>query len=251
MPGREPPLPRVGALQGVFDLAIGKYDIVVETGPSSATQRRETVEVLGDLVRSNPEMMQVAGDLLVKNIDGLKDADELSRRLKALLPPQVRDDGEAQIPPQVQEQMQQLEQALGEVTQELEKERSANLKGAGEVEKAKVQMAQIDLDRARLPKEEMLAQAELVNKQIQLEQSRRQGDAETAVAEATAGEKNANASIMNGFADATQMLTAAAGALSMAAQQMGGPKVKRGRAMRGPNGETQIEIVEGPVTPVA
>jgi hypothetical protein len=247
-PGQEPNPPKIGALQGVFDLTMGKYDLTVETGPSYTTQRAETAAVVGELIRANPDMMQICGDLLVSNLD-LKEGEEIARRMKKMLPPQLQDNGQETIPPQVQQKMQEMEQALGELTEQLQQEKSANLKGAGEVEKAKVQHEQIELDRARLPKEEMLAQAELISKQIQLRQTELTGQAQVAESTASAGEKNASASMLNEVTAAATALQHAAQTLAMAAQAnaitSAAPKRKR-MTVQKINGAYVGESVEVP-----
>lgn len=180
-PGQQPKLPRIGALDGVFDLAMGKYDVIVDDGPSSKTERRETVEILGDLVRSNPAIMQVAGDLLVKNIDGLKDADELARRLKAMLPPNLQDDSKQQIPPQVQAAMQQHEQMIQALTEENQKLKQDEIGKAATIAKAQSDKDKNDIERqktalamARVPIEADQAARELIlaEKDLLLTQAR-------------------------------------------------------------------------------
>lgn len=63
------------------DITVGKYDVVVSTGPSYATQRQESAQALLQLVQSVPEQMAVALDLIVRNMD-FKDSDELESRLR-------------------------------------------------------------------------------------------------------------------------------------------------------------------------
>ena len=62
------------------------------------------------ILQAAPQLMQVAGDLLVKNLDW-PGADELAERLKKTIPPELQDEEEQQIPPQVQQAMQQMEQS--------------------------------------------------------------------------------------------------------------------------------------------
>lgn len=93
----------------VFDLSIGKYDLTVEAGPSFTTQREEMVSALTDLIRAYPPAAPVVGDILIRNMD-IQGAEEISERLKALLPPQLQgQDPQAQ---QAQQAVQQLQQAL-------------------------------------------------------------------------------------------------------------------------------------------
>lgn len=63
------------------DITVGKYDVVVTTGPSYSTQRQEAAQMLQSLVQSAPQQMAVALDLIVRNMD-FKDADELEARLR-------------------------------------------------------------------------------------------------------------------------------------------------------------------------
>lgn len=68
------------------DITVGKYDIVVTTGPSYATQRQESATHLLQMVQAMPQQMAIAADLIVQNMD-FKDADELADRLRKTLPP--------------------------------------------------------------------------------------------------------------------------------------------------------------------
>ena len=74
-----------------------------------------------DLSRSSPQLMQVAGDLLVKNMDW-PGAQDVADRLKKTLPPGLADDPNAQkkpLPPEVQAQMSQMGQMIDKLTGEL------------------------------------------------------------------------------------------------------------------------------------
>ncbi len=68
------------------DITAGKYDVVVTTGPSYATQRQESAQQLLQLVQSMPQQMGLAADLIIENMD-FKGADELAGRLRKGLPP--------------------------------------------------------------------------------------------------------------------------------------------------------------------
>src|SRR6201996_1360063 len=70
------------------DLGRGRYDLTVETGPSFATRREEAASQMLQLLQAYPAAAPILGDLLARNLDW-PDADEVARRLKALLPPQV------------------------------------------------------------------------------------------------------------------------------------------------------------------
>lgn len=93
----------------VFDLAVGKYDLTVEAGPSFTSQREEMVTTLTQLIQAYPPAAPVVGDILVRNMD-IQGAEEISERLKALLPPQLQ--GQNPQEQQAQQAVQQLQQAL-------------------------------------------------------------------------------------------------------------------------------------------
>lgn len=70
------------------DLGRGRYDLTVETGPSFATRREEAASQMLQLLQAYPAAAPILGDLLARNLDS-PEADEVARRLKALLPPQI------------------------------------------------------------------------------------------------------------------------------------------------------------------
>lgn len=93
----------------INDLTIGKYDIVVESGPSYATKRLEAAETMMQFVQAQPQLAPIIGDLIAKNMDW-PGADKIAERLTAMLPPQLQaleQDGQQQLPPEVQGMIQQ------------------------------------------------------------------------------------------------------------------------------------------------
>lgn len=115
------------------DLKVGEYAVVVEAGPSYATKQETTRETLMSLVQSFPPMMQMAGDLIVGNID-FPDADKLAQRLKVMLPPQIQQQIQAEenpqgpppLPPEVQQQMQGMQQQMQEMGQGIQQLQQEN-----------------------------------------------------------------------------------------------------------------------------
>ena len=107
-------------VEKVFDLSVGAYDVTVDVGPSYASKRQEAVEAMLELSRAYPTLMQVAGDLLVKNMDW-PGAQEIAERLKKTLPPSIAesDDREGQIPDAARQQMQAMGQQIEQLTQAL------------------------------------------------------------------------------------------------------------------------------------
>lgn len=104
------------AVEKIYDLTVGKYDVTVQAGPSFTSRREEAANQMIELIRAYPAAAPVIGDLLAKNLDW-PGADEVAQRLAALLPPQVNGgDPQAQA---AQAQIAQLSQALAAAKAEI------------------------------------------------------------------------------------------------------------------------------------
>jgi len=79
------------AIDSIYDLRVGKYDVTVKAGPSYTTQREESRESMIALLQAFPQAASVTGDLLVESMDW-PNADAFAKRLKAILPPGVIDE---------------------------------------------------------------------------------------------------------------------------------------------------------------
>jgi len=73
----------------IYNLNVGKYDVSVFTGPSYSAKRQEAVEMQSRLIDARPELMNLMGDILFKNMDA-PGSEEISERLKTLLPPEIQ-----------------------------------------------------------------------------------------------------------------------------------------------------------------
>lgn len=104
----------------IYNLGVGCYDVLATVGPSYTTKRQEAVDSMTQILQMNPQLFQVIGDIFVKSQDW-PGADEMAKRLKTMLPPQVAQanasEDENQIPPQAQAMIQQLQQKLQEGAQ--------------------------------------------------------------------------------------------------------------------------------------
>lgn len=103
----------------IYNPGIGKYDVVVSTGPSFSTKRQEAGAAMQQMTQANPELWHVIGDLLVKNMDW-PGAEEMAKRMKATLLPAVVEADTSDIPPQVMAQMQQQKQQIDQLGQHLQ-----------------------------------------------------------------------------------------------------------------------------------
>ena len=107
----------------IYDLSVGTYDVVVSVGPSYQTKRQEAAAAQIELIKAFPNIMAVAGDILVGNQDW-PGAREIAKRMKALLPPALQDDPNADPETrlaQAQGQIQSLSQQHQALTVELNK----------------------------------------------------------------------------------------------------------------------------------
>lgn len=105
----------------IYDLGAGRYDVAMTVGPSATTKRQVAGELLMELTRAYPQLMQVAGDVIIKTLD-IPGAREIGERLKKLLPPEIQEnDEEMPVPPQVQQQLAQASQMIDALSQEVEK----------------------------------------------------------------------------------------------------------------------------------
>jgi hypothetical protein len=118
-------------VQKIFNPNIGSFDVVIDTGPSYQTQRQEAAASLTELASRNPQLMQVAGDIIMRAYD-FPFSEELAERLAKTLPPGIADDkGQPQLPPEVQQHLQQMQDHVQQLGQALQGASSelAKLKG--------------------------------------------------------------------------------------------------------------------------
>lgn len=158
-----------GAISRIFNPNVGFYDVYVTTGPSYTTRRVEAAEAMTQMVQANPELWAVIGDQIVKSMDW-PGAEEMAERLKMTLIPPVqqmlgKDEGEPEIPPQVQaamdqmqQQMQQMDQALQGQGAELEKAQEELRKAQLQAESEKSQRIKVDTENYVLKETQRIEQ---------------------------------------------------------------------------------------------
>jgi hypothetical protein len=66
-PDTNGPLP--DGSERIYDLAAGRYDVAVDTGPSFTTRREESAQQMVEMIRAYPDAAPIIGDLLVKALD--------------------------------------------------------------------------------------------------------------------------------------------------------------------------------------
>lgn len=126
------------AIQALHDLTAGKYDLTVSAGPSYTTQREEAATQMTELIRAYPDAAPLIGDLLAKNLDW-PGADEIAKRFAA------QNGQDAEIPPQLQQQIEQGQQLIEQLKKELEA-----VKADKSIEAGKLQVEQFEAETDRM-----------------------------------------------------------------------------------------------------
>lgn len=105
------------------NLAVGRYDVSVSTGPAYATRRSEAAESMMQFIQTAPQQAALVMDIIAENMDWPK-SDEFAARLRKTLPPGIvepdDDDEEAQQAQQAAMQQAQKQAQLAEAQQQLE-----------------------------------------------------------------------------------------------------------------------------------
>lgn len=146
----------------IIDLTSGKYNVIVDPGPSFTTQRQEAREGMVDFAAAIPGAGQLMGDMIASNSDW-PNADALSKRLKFLLPPEIRqaeemeqaqEGGEQKFDPmQIQRMIQQASQKA--VAQFIQSAEGQKLMMENEKHKALAETAntRLEIERVKTARE--------------------------------------------------------------------------------------------------
>jgi hypothetical protein len=118
-PTQQEPVRKIQNQEGIvidkiYNPSVGKYDVVVATGPGYATKRQEALEAMAQLLQGNPQLWAVAGDLFVKNMDW-PGAQEMAKRFAKTIDPKLM--GDAEDNPALQAAQQQMQAMAAELDQ--------------------------------------------------------------------------------------------------------------------------------------
>ena len=100
------------------DVTVGEYDVVMDTGPGYNSKRIEAVNSMMPMLSADPNLMNVAGDLIFRNMD-FPGAETIADRLAAANPLAQIDD-KSNVPPQVQMQLAQSQKTIQDLQQQLQ-----------------------------------------------------------------------------------------------------------------------------------
>ena len=108
-------------IEKIYNPNVGTYDVQVSSGPSYMTRKQEAMDMMGQILQTNPALWSVAGDLFVENMDWPGSA-EMAKRFQKMLDPKVLqntdESPEAQVMRQQMNQMaDQMEQTTAMIQQ--------------------------------------------------------------------------------------------------------------------------------------
>lgn len=203
-------------IQRIFNPQLGRYDVVINTGPTYQTQRQEGFAAMIELASRDPSLMQKAGDLIVRASD-FPMAEQLANRLEKTLPPGLADDkpGQPKQDPQAQMMIQQMDQAIQAMDQEMQElaeenqkltQELANKQGEIAVSTDEVVVKDKEADAKMLEAQaaDKEAEAKLIEAQADLLRAQKEG-----VEIPTEGENEAFAAIERRLVELAQAMTIA------------------------------------------
>ena len=153
--GNERPTRQGEQAQGIYDLGAGKYDVVCDVGASYSSKRQETADKLIELIRAQPELLDVTGDLLFDALD-LPLGKEIADRIRTNMnPAMLGDDPQAA-------KLQEAAQALGAMQEQLKNyEAALQEKQDNTAFDQNIKMKELELDREKLAVDAQKTAAEI------------------------------------------------------------------------------------------
>jgi hypothetical protein len=151
------------AVLQIFNPNVGKYDVIVTTGPGYETKRQQSLAVMSDLIQTNPELWKIAGDLFVKSID-MPEADRIAERLQRAIDPKLLEDSQmSPILKAAQDQNEQLTAQLQQMQQMLQNAHNSLDAKEVQVKEFEAQVKAYDAETKRIS----ATQAGMTHAQIQ------------------------------------------------------------------------------------
>lgn len=103
----------------IYNLGVGRYDVVVTTGPNFVNKQQEQLATLLDLTKADPQIMPVVADLIAKKT-GADDVVERLRMIEPLKSLLQKPGDPAQAMQQAQAQLQAFKQQHDLLTKQVE-----------------------------------------------------------------------------------------------------------------------------------
>lgn len=165
------------------DLTIGAYDVVAQMGPSFTTRREEAREGMVSFVQAAPQAAPIILDLIAKAQDWPM-ADDIAKRIRTQLPPNILQMEELEkqgaTPEQIQQLMQQQAQNQPPPPEVMKMQIDAQAKQADQQIQVEKAQADIQLKQAEIAMQERAAERQAQLEMAKLEQEARFKEAELA-----------------------------------------------------------------------
>lgn len=148
------------AIIAMHDLATGKYDVVVKSGPSFTTRREEAAYQMQEMIRAFPASAPVIGPAMARNLDWPQ-ADDIAEKLEKMVGGE-----QPEIPPELQQAIEQGQAQIQQLQTENEQLKSdQGIKQAG----VQIDAAKVRVDETKAQADMLRAQADLMNAQTEKE----------------------------------------------------------------------------------
>ena len=133
-----------GSDEKINDLSLGRYDVDISTGPSYETKRIEAVNSMTSFMQAVPDSAPMLADLIAKNMDW-PGAEQIARRLQAMLPPEVlkADENGDEVPPAIVAQLNEMGKVIKDLQGALQEQLGLN---AELIDKARIEDRKLDID---------------------------------------------------------------------------------------------------------
>ncbi len=159
-----------------YSLSKGKYTVKVTTGASFSTMRQEAAEAYQQIVSSQPELMQIMGDILFKYMD-FPGSQAIAERFKRTMDPNIlQEDVDPQVVAmqaqnqQLQQGVQMLEAQIAQLQKQLfDKQAEIEIKMRSAQDDAIADQRKYEIELEKLRMEERVKSAEIQLKQQDLE----------------------------------------------------------------------------------
>ena len=133
-----------------------EFNVAIKVSRNTDTRRQQITDLIAQIISADPSQMGIIGDMLWKYADA-PEHEELEKRYRAMLAPPVQAalQGDQPLPPQVQQQMEQMQQQLQQAMELADKNKSdlmkAQMQEQGENQRAQMKaQADVEIERMRL-----------------------------------------------------------------------------------------------------
>lgn len=152
------------------DLTKGKYALTVTSGKAFDSKRSEAFDTMQQVLQTNPNLMNIIGDIFFRNSD-MAGADQLAERFQKMLPPQLQDN-KSPLPPEAQAAIahaqQQMQAMQGQLQQLMFEKQAKTVEIQGKMQQIAAQsQADITLENRKMEVQVAVAEIEAKSQILQ------------------------------------------------------------------------------------